>query len=119
MGKRNETTRRILARQSIGCAAAALHPVPPDETPIVSPSARVVVTRTGTPWLVTVVARVASEDVETGAISGRLILRFESMSRPVHSTRIVTARAVALDELDDPSLRSLLSARTRSRSARA
>ncbi|MEP6691374.1 MAG: hypothetical protein ABJD07_09470 [Gemmatimonadaceae bacterium] len=111
MAKRMVTTRRIPARQAIGCTAADLHAKPSVNGDQLPPAARVVVSRAGVPWLVSLVARVASEDVETGAVSGRLILRFESMSRPGHATRILNVRALSLDDLDDDALRESLSSR--------
>ncbi len=76
-----------------------------------APPARVFSTRGGAAWLVTVVARVSSEDIATGATNGRLVLRYECMSSPRKSRRIVTVRATSIDELSDETLRGALSAR--------
>ncbi|MDQ6831064.1 MAG: hypothetical protein M3081_19555 [Gemmatimonadota bacterium] len=92
-----------------------MHLPPDDERGEDVPAARVISTRGGSSWLVTVVARVASEDVATGAVSGRLIVRYECMSSPGKSRRIVTLRATSLDDLSDEALRGALSARIQGR----
>ena len=115
MAKRIAVRKRGTVRRAIACTAAALH-LPPAAFDAESPPARVIASRAGASWLVTVVARMTSEDVATGAVTGRLVLRFECMSSPERSDRIVTVRAASLDDLGDDTLRSALYARIRGKS---
>jgi hypothetical protein len=74
-----------------------------------SEPARVVTLDDGTRWLVTVVARLVSEDSLTGSGSARLIVRIDSMTRPDRPSRVASLRARALHSVDDDTLRALAS----------
>ena len=76
-----------------------------------SEPARVVTLDDGTRWLVTVVARLVSEDALTGYGSARLIVRIDSMTLPGRPSRVASMRARALHSVDDDSLRALASDR--------
>lgn len=65
---------------------------------------RVVAVRGGARWLVTVVARLVSEDMAAGVETARLVLRFECLTQPHRSVRVATVRASALDQVSDESL---------------
>ena len=103
--------RRNASRRSITCGTAEQGL--PGATQTGAP-ARVVSMR-GTRWLVTVVARLLSEDVATGVEAGRLVLRLECMTHPGRPARIATIRARSLDELDDDALHAIVSARLNGR----
>jgi len=94
-----------LGQDKIALTPAAHHTV------AASVPARIVCVRGGSRWLVTMVARILSEDVASGSESSRLILRFESMTHPKRSERIVTVRARDLADLDEKTLSSLVAAR--------
>ena len=98
--------RKILPRR-ISCGEAD-HESPAIIAPA-SPSAeaRVVTLRGGARWLVTVVARLVSEDLEAGTESARLVLRFECLSQPHRAVRVATVRARTLHSVDDETLGSL------------
>jgi len=70
--------------------------------------ARVVTLDDGTRWLVTVVARLVSEDMIVGFGSARLLVRLESLTFPEHPARVATVRARALHSVDDEVLRALV-----------
>jgi hypothetical protein len=65
--------------------------------------------RSGWPRSSRVVARLNSQDLETGASSTRLILRFESLTDPDRQPRIHSVCADSLEEMDDATLRTLVS----------
>jgi hypothetical protein len=69
--------------------------------------ARVVTLDDGTRWLVTVVARLVSEDMVFGYGSARLLVRLESLTFPERPVRVATVRARALHSVDDEVLRAL------------
>lgn len=72
--------------------------------------ARVVTLDDGTRWLVTVVARLVSEDMVMGYGSARLIVRLESLTFPEYPARVATVRARELHSVDDEVLRALAAA---------
>ena len=74
-----------------------------------SEPARVVTLDDGTRWLVTVVARLVSEDSLTGCGSARLIVRIDSMTRPDRPSRVASVRARALHSVEEDTLRALAS----------
>ena len=75
---------------------------------------RLVTARGGTQWIVIVVARLVSDNVDTGAgDAARLILRLECLTHPGRPARFATVRADGLEELDDKALRTLASGRGR------
>ena len=89
---------------------------PRSETHVVAPAnvpaeptdpARVVTLDDGTRWLVTVVARLVSEDMVFGYGSARLLVRLESLTFPERPVRVATVRARALHSVDDEALRAL------------
>ncbi|MGH7718053.1 MAG: hypothetical protein ACREON_04315 [Gemmatimonadaceae bacterium] len=101
--------RRASGNRTISCGPGELEPgewvVP---APAAAP-ARVVALQGGSRWLVTVVARLLSEDVVDGTEAARLILRFECLSDPFRAERVTTANAWSLDEMPDEALRALAS----------
>lgn len=72
-----------------------------------SDAARVVTLDDGTRWLVTVVARLVSEDTVTGCGSARLIVRIDSLTRSDLPSRVASVRARALHSVEDEALRVL------------
>lgn len=70
--------------------------------------ARVITLRGGVRWLVTVVARLLSEDVATGRESARLVLRFECLTQPSRPVRVATVRARTLQAVSEGALGSML-----------
>jgi hypothetical protein len=70
---------------------------------------RVVTLRGGSRWLVTVVARLCSEDPAAGIRTARLVLRLECLTQPHRPVRVATVRARALHSVDDETLRALAS----------
>lgn len=74
-----------------------------------SDPARVVTLDDGTRWLVTVVARLVSEDTVTGCGSARLIVRVDSLTISDRPSRVASVRARALHSVDDEALRALAS----------
>ena len=80
-----------------------------DDGALVEPlePARVVTLDDGTRWLVTVVARLVSEDRITGCGSARLLVRVDSLTLPGCPSRVASVRARALHSVDDEALRAL------------
>jgi hypothetical protein len=80
------------------------------EVPPAAPDApvRVVALRGGARWLVTVVARLVSEDMVAGVETARLVLRLECLTQPHRPVRVATVRARALDDVSDDALRALV-----------
>lgn len=72
-----------------------------------SEPARVVTLDDGTRWLVTVVARLVSEDTLTGCGSARLIVRIDSVEQSGYPSRVASVRARALHSVDEKALRAL------------
>ena len=107
MGARRIRRKTITRRISCGGAEHE----PPAMIAPASPSAeaRVITLRGGARWLVTVVARLVSEDLESGTQSARLVLRFECLSQPHRPVRVATMRARTLHSVDDETLRALAS----------
>jgi hypothetical protein len=68
---------------------------------------RVVSLSGGVDWLVTVVARLASEGAgeDCGA---RIVVRAECLTHPRRATRVATLRATTLRTVDERSLRSIV-----------
>lgn len=81
----------------------------PRATPASSDAeSRVVTLRDGARWLVTVVARLVSEDAAADAAPPRLVLRLEPHQRSPRATRVATVRARSLHAVDDEELRRLV-----------
>jgi hypothetical protein len=72
-----------------------------------SDPARVVTLDDGTRWLVTVVARLVSEDRLTGCGSARLLVRIDSLTQSDRPSRVASVRARALHSVEDEALRAL------------
>jgi hypothetical protein len=108
----------VSARRAIACTAAELQSPAATGAGEESSTARVICTRSGAPWLVTVVARVISEDVKSGATGGRLILHFESMHHPERYARIASIRTLDLELASEEELRAALARRSSSADAR-
>ena len=109
----NRHSRQISARSAIirqsGDDAASEAAAPSHTTA----DARVISLHDGSRWLVTVVARLVSEDIVTGTETARLVIRFECLSHPHRSARVATLRARSLHAVDDETLRSQLPRRWR------
>ncbi len=75
------------------------------ETPV---PARVLETPSGQRWLVVLIARLASVDSVGETRGARLIVRAEPLFGGQDRARIVTVRAVSLDEMDGSVLRDAL-----------
>ncbi len=101
--------RRSIVPRRISCGEAEHEP--PAVIAPASPSAeaRVITLRGGARWLVTVVARLVSEDLESGTESARLVVRFECLSQPHRPVRVATVRARTLHSVDDETLCALAS----------
>jgi hypothetical protein len=99
--------RRTRRHRSIACGADVRAPV--TEVAPASPDAeaRIITLRGGERWLVTVVARLVSEDTRVGVEKARLVLRFESLARPYRPVRVATVRARELHAVDEEVLRVL------------
>ncbi len=99
---RSRSSSRILAGSPNARArSAAVDSAKPDA------ESRVITLRDGVRSLVTVVARLVSEDVPAGQDSARLVVRFECLAPPRRSVRVATVRARSLHAVDDESLRLL------------
>lgn len=70
---------------------------------------RVITLSGGVAWLVTVVARLVSEDAAGDSESARLVLRMECLSQPYRTVRVATVRASTLRTVDERRLRMLAS----------
>lgn len=108
--RRTDTTRRISCGPDDRAPLTEIAPARPDA------KTRVVMLRGGARWLVTVVARLLSEDTAAGTEAARLVLRFECLTQPNRPVRVATVRARALHSVSDDTLRALASvpaARTR------
>ena len=97
------------ATRGIACGPDDCAPRPATAPADPAAPARVVNLAGGTKWLATLVARLNSQDLETGASSTRLILRFESLTDPDRQPRIHSVCADSLEEMDDATLRTLVS----------
>jgi len=98
--------RRRSPHRRTGCdaaprAGAPMAPASPD------PEARIVTLRDGSRWLVTVVARLVSEDTDARLPAARLVLRFACLGQPRRPVRVATVSARSLHAVDDETLRSL------------
>ena len=102
--KRNAQPHSIQCGDESRAPQPAMAPAPPDAP------ARVIAIRGGARWLVTVVARLVSEDMAAGVETARLVLRFECLTQPHRQVRVATVRALELDEVSDEMLRTLASA---------
>jgi len=91
--------------QSRGHASAGTPANAPGEP---TDPARVVTLDDGTRWLVTVVARLVSEDMIVGFGSARLLVRLESLTFPERPAQVATLRARELHSVDDEVLRALV-----------
>ena len=100
----SETTLRQLSDRGIS------------ETPV---PARVLETPSGQRWLVVLIARLASIDASGAARGGRLIVRAEPLFGEQERARIVTVKAMSLDEMDGSVLRDALLRRRSSETPRA
>ena len=69
---------------------------------------RVVSLSGGIDWLVTVVARLASEGVGEGDRGARIVVRAECLTHPRRATRVATLRATTLRTVDERRLRALI-----------
>ncbi|HSU95418.1 MAG TPA: hypothetical protein VLI43_17045 [Gemmatimonadaceae bacterium] len=98
--RRTSSPRNIL-RGAANASAPEYAPAEPRDP------ARVVTLDDGTRWLVTVVARLVSEDMVIGEGSARLLVRLESLTAPGLPVRVATVRARALHSVDDEALRAL------------
>jgi hypothetical protein len=108
VGSRRRIRRSPRPRRAISCGAADRAPLAAAVPASPNAEARIVTSHGGTRWLATVVARLVSEDVATGAEITRLVLRLESLTQPRHPVRIATVRARTLQSIPDDALRSLL-----------
>lgn len=70
---------------------------------------RVITLSGGVAWLVTVVARLVSEDASGDTESARMVLRMECLSQPYRTVRVATVRASTLRTVDERRLRMLSS----------
>lgn len=70
--------------------------------------ARVLETPSGQRWLIVLIARLASIDASGDARGGRLIVRAEPLFGEQERARIVTVKAMSLDEMDGTVLRDAL-----------
>jgi hypothetical protein len=105
MGAFRSIRRTSLPRKTLRGAANASAPEYAPAEP--RDPARVVTLDDGTRWLVTVVARLVSEDMVIGQGSARLLVRLESLTAPGLPARVATVRARALHSVDDEVLRAL------------
>src|SRR5947209_12302735 len=105
MGAHRSIRRTPSSRSSSGGNANGSAPVYTPVEPI--DPARVVTLDDGTRWLVTVVARLVSEDMIIGSGSARLLVRLESLTFPDRPARVATVRARELHSVDDEVLRAL------------
>lgn len=69
---------------------------------------RIVTLRDGARWLITVVARLVSEDAAPGAAPPRLVVRLAPLERASRRARVATVRARSLHAVDDEALRALV-----------
>jgi hypothetical protein len=105
MGAFRSIRRTSLPRNMLRGAANASAP---EYTPAeLRDPARVVTLDDGTRWLVTVVARLVSEDMVIGQGSARLLVRLQSLTAPELPVRVATVRARELHSVDDEVLRVL------------
>jgi hypothetical protein len=69
---------------------------------------RVISLSGGVDWLVTVVARLASEGTEKGNGDARIVVRVECLTHPRRAMRVATLRATTLRTVDERCLRSIV-----------
>ena len=69
---------------------------------------RVISLSGGVDWLVTVVARLASEGAEEGDVAARIVVRVECLSHPHYAARVAILRATTLRTVDERRLRSIV-----------
>jgi hypothetical protein len=86
------------------------------ETPV---PARVLETPSGQRWLVVLIARLASIDASGDPRGGRLIVRAEPLFGEQERARIITVKAMSLDEMDGTVLRDALLRRRSGETPRA
>ncbi|HJU88313.1 MAG TPA: hypothetical protein VJ672_02920 [Gemmatimonadaceae bacterium] len=108
MASHRRGIRRVVNR-TIACGPDDCAPRPATAPADPAAPARVVNLAGGTKWLATLVARLNSQDLENGASSTRLILRFESLTDPDRQPRIHSVNADSLEEMDESVLRTLVS----------
>ncbi len=108
MGSQRRGVRRNTT-QSITCGPEDTRPPRAAAPADPSAPARVITLAGGTKWLATLVARLNSYDVESDTSTSRLILRFECLTIPDQQPRIVSVRADALEEMEESTLRALIS----------
>lgn len=69
---------------------------------------RVISLSGGVDWLVTVVARLASEGVGEGSRNALIVVRVECLTHPYRAVRVATLRATTLRTVDERCLRSIV-----------
>lgn len=93
--------------RTIACGAEDRGPLTEIAPADPAAESRVITLRGGARWLVTVVARLVSEDVPARTQRARLVLRFECLTHPHRPVRVATVRARELHAVDDQTLRAL------------
>jgi hypothetical protein len=69
---------------------------------------RIVSLSGGVDWLVTVVARLASEGKGRGERDARIVVRVECLTHPYRAVRVATLRATNLRTVDESRLRAII-----------
>ena len=101
MARRRRDRTSTLGRPRVGGASARRRRLPAAS----EAESRIITLRDGARSLVTVVARLVSEDPTAGQEDARLIVRFELLDAGHRSVRVATLRARSLHAVDDERLR--------------
>ena len=107
MGGRSGVRRKGRGR-TLECGAEACAPMLSVAAPLDDAETRIISLSEGVDWLVTVVARLVSDDVGRGLDNARLVVRIECLTHPYRTVRVATVRARTLRAVDERRLRALV-----------
>ena len=103
IGVRRKSRGRTLECGAEACAPTVSVAAPPDDA-----ETRIISLGGGVDWLVTVVARLVSDDVGRRPDRARLVVRIECLTHPYRTVRVATVRARTLRAVDERRLRTLV-----------
>lgn len=94
--------------RTLECGAETRVPTVSVAAPLDDAETRIISLSGGVDWLVTVVARLVSEDGGRGAERARLVVRIECLTHPYRTVRVATVHARTLRTVDERRLRMLV-----------
>ena len=93
---------------TLECRADSCAPTVSVMAPVDDAETRIISLSGGVDWLVTVVARLVSDDVGRSTARARLVVRIECLTHPYRTVRVATVHARTLRTVDERRLRTLV-----------